>query len=345
MADVNFNELFGSFSAADALAATKSEKNSGFSGSADLFKPSIRDEKCKDNNYRALVRFIPFYHEGKWRTTVSRWECFLRDVNGENGIFVVSPKTNGQKCPMRNLSYKLYTSESAIDKANSKKISVYQQYYALVEVVKDVQHPEYDGKTFIFQFGQKINDKIEAAMKSTEFTEGFNPFDLYNGRLFEINLTKDASKKMDNDKAVTNYEACRFIEKAAPIHFMVGETQMTLSADDRDSQKAFFNWLEQDAPKIKNYFWKEWDAETTAKVNANLATYTSGYTAPRTPVANAQETVNQATESAPTQAAPAVEIPKVTIDDDMPDEIANISGDETPISAADDDWINSVLNS
>lgn len=344
MADVNFNELFGSFSAADALAATESTKNSGFSGNADLYKPSIRDEKCTDQNYRALIRFIPFYHEGKWRTTVSRWECFLKDVNGDNGVFVVSPKTANLKCPMRALSYKLFKSESAIDKANSKKISVYQQYYALVEVVKDIQHPEYDGKVFIYQFGQKINDKIEAAMKSTEFTEGFNPFDFYNGRLFEINLTKDASKKMDNDKPVTNYEACRFIEKEAPIHFMVGETQMTLSADDRDSQKAFFNWLEQDAPKIKNYFWKEWDAETTAKVNANLATYTSGYTAPRTPVANAQETVSQATESAPVQSAPAVEIP-TSISEDMPDEIANISGDETPISAADDDWINSVLNS
>ena len=194
--EVNFNELFGNFSAADALAATETKKTGSFS-SDGLYKPSIKDEKCTDQNYRALVRFIPFYHEGKWRTTVSRWECFLKDVNGDNGIFVVSPKTNGQKCPMRALSYKLYTSDSAIDKSNSKKISVYQQYYALVEVVKDIQHPEYDGKIFIYQFGQKINDKIENAMKSTEFTEGFNPFDLYNGRLFEINLTKDTTKKMD----------------------------------------------------------------------------------------------------------------------------------------------------
>ena len=166
MADVNFNELFGSFSAADALAATETKKNSNFS-SEGLYKPSIKDEKCTDMNYRALVRFIPFYHEGNWRTTVSRWECYLKDVNGDNGIFVVSPKTNGQKCPMRTLSYKLYSSDSAIDKNNSKKISVYQQYYALVEVVKDVQHPEYNGKVFIYQFGQKINDKIENVMKST----------------------------------------------------------------------------------------------------------------------------------------------------------------------------------
>ena len=343
MAEVNFNELFGNFSAADALAATETKNNSGFSGSADLYKPSIKDEKCKDMNYRALVRFIPFYHEGKWRTTVARWECFLKDVNGENGIYVVSPKTNNEKCPMRALSYKLYKSESAIDQANSKKIQVYQQYYALVEVVKDVQHPEYDGKVFIYQFGQKINDKIENAMKSTEFTEGFNPFALYDGKLFEINLTKD-SKKMDNDKTVTNYDACRFIEKGAPIHFTVGETKMTLSSDDKESQKAFFNWLEKDAPKIKDYLWKPWDSETTAKVNANLATYTSGYVAPRTTTAAAQEAVNEAVKTEEKQ--------EFRVDEgDLPNFSegldTSIPGDDdtTTVSADDDDWINSVLNS
>ena len=349
MAEVNFNELFGSFSAADALAATETKKNSNFS-SEGLYKPSIKDEKCTDMNYRALVRFIPFYHEGKWRTTVSRWECYLKDVNGDNGIFVVSPKTDNKKCPMRALSYKLYTSDSAIDKENSKKIQVYQQYYALIEVVKDVQHPEYDGKTFIYQFGQKINDKLENAMKSTEFTDGFNPFALYDGRLFEINMTKDASKKMDgNNRAVANYDACRFIEKTAPIHFTVGDERKTLLSDDRESQKAFFNWLENDAPKIKDYFWKEWDAETTAKVNANLATYTSGYVAPRTTTAQAQETVAAATNpspatSSPVNTAPAVEpesIPAYNTED-MPD-FSNESGD-TAVSTEDDDWINSVLN-
>ena len=344
MADVNFNELFGSFSAADALAATETKKTTGFS-SDGLYKPSIKDEKCTDMNYRALVRFIPFYHEGKWRTTVSRWECFLKDVNGENGVFVVSPKTNGQKCPMRTLSYKLYTSDSAIDKTNSKKIQVYQQYYALVEVVKDIQHPEYNGKVFVYQFGQKINDKIENAMKSTEFTEGCNPFDLYNGRLFEINLTKDSTKKLEGDgnRIVTNYDACRFTEKGAPIHFPVGDETWTLTSDNKESQKAFFNWLEKET-KIKDYFWKEWDAETTAKVNKNLASYTSGYVAPRTPVASAQETVATATMNTTHTPEPAPVVPStpVTSLDDMDD---FPSDEPSSVSTEDDDWINSVLNS
>ena len=80
----NYEDLF-SFSAADALAETESKKTT-FVGST--YKPSISDEKCVDFNYRALVRFLPFVHEGKIKTTIERWECFLKDINGENGIFV-----------------------------------------------------------------------------------------------------------------------------------------------------------------------------------------------------------------------------------------------------------------
>ena len=332
MSEVNFNELFGSFSAADALAATETQKSTGFSGNADLYKPSIKDEKCKDNNYRSLIRFIPFFHEGKWRTTLMRWECFLKDVNGENGIFVVSPKTDNdrRKCPMRSLSYQLYTSQSAIDKENSKKINVYQQYYALVEVVKDVQHPEYDGKTFVYQFGKKINDKLEAAMKSTEFTDGFNPFDLFNARLFEINLTK-GDQKMDNGRVVANYDACRFIDKTAPIHFGDG---YTLTQTDPATQKAFLDWLDKDAPRIKDYLWKEWDAETTERVNTNLATFRSGYTAPKTTVAKAKETVNTVVEDMPDFTTPTTS----TTTDTPPEETTST------VSAEDEDWINSILN-
>lgn len=335
MVNVNFKELFGNFSAEDALAATETKKSSGFSANPDLYKPSIKDEKCKDMNYRSLVRFIPFFYEGKWRTTLMRWECYLKDVNGENGIFVISPKTENdkRKCPMRSLSYQLYKSDSAIDKENSKKINVYQQYYALVEVVKDVQHEEYNGRVMIYQFGQKINDKLEAAMKSTEFTDGFNPFALYNGKLFEINLTK-GDQKMDNGRPVANYDACRFIDKTAPIHFGEGKTL----EEDEASQRAFMEWLENGAPNIKNYLWKEWDAETTEKVNNILATYKSGYTAPRSTKASAKEAVDIVSQEKP--ATKNVEIPKVVEEYHIEDE-----PEEESISTDDDAWIEGILNS
>ena len=322
----NLDELF-SFTAADALAETESKKKS-FSGNSEIYKPSIKDEKCKDEKYRALIRFIPFIYDNKTRTTIERWECFLRDVNGENGIYVVSPKTIGKSCPMRNLSYKLYTSDNAVDKENSKKINVYQQWYALIEVVKDVQHPEFEGKHFIYQFGKKIYDKIIEAQKGSEFKDAIHPFDFWNARCFEINLSK-GSQKM-NGRDVTNYDACGFVEKSTPIHFGDGQTLEQTT----ESKMAFMEWLNNDAPKINNFQWKDWSVELTEKVNANLATYTSTYSAPVSSQSTAQNILNEINEtvSSPTP-QPKVETPVKDVEASTPDK-----NDEDI-----DSWIDDIL--
>lgn len=327
--ELDVNAIFDSFTTESAASTLAENKTSFRDGS--LFKPSIKDEKCKDMCYRALVRFIPFIHEGKVYTTIERWESFLKDVNGDNGIFVISPKTVGKNCPMRNLSYRLYTSDNAIDKANSKKINVYQQWYSLVEVVSDPQHPEFEGKIFIYQFGKKIYDKIVEATKGSEYKDPINPFDFFKARLFEIKLTK-GSQKMDNGNPVANYDACGFIEKTSPIHFGDG---MTLGKDV-ESKKAFMEWLETDAPKITNYFYKEWDEETTNKVNANLASYTSGYVEPsKSETSKAKEIVNKMVEEDKKE----VNKPK-KVEESKPIE----DDDETIVSDEDEDWVNSILN-
>ena len=321
----NFDELF-SFTAEDALAVTESKKVS-FTNKYETYRPSIKDEKCQDETYRALVRFVPFVYENKMRTTIERWECYLKDVNGENGVFVVSPKTVGKTCPMRTLSWKLHESDNAIDKANSKKINVYQQWYALVEIVKDVQHPDYEGKFMIYQFGAKIYDKIKEAMKGSDYTDPINPFDFNDAPLFEIKLTK-GNQKMDNGASVANYDGCKFIPKTAPLHFGDG---MTFDGS-MEMKMAFVEWLEKDAPQINNYQWKEWTDEITEKVNTNLATFTNSYSAPRTTVAKAKEAIvniADTTKNAEVRTASAVE------DFDLPE--GNVSED-------DDAWVDSILN-
>ena len=324
----NFDELFN-FTVADALAETESKKTS-FTNKFETYRPSIKDEKCQDETYRALVRFIPFIYENKMRTTIERWECYLKDVNGDNAVFVVSPKTVGKTCPMRTLSWKLHESENAIDKANSKKINVYQQWYALVEIVKDVQHPEYEGKYMIYQFGAKIFDKIKEAMKGSDYTDPINPFDINDAPLFEIKLTK-GNQKMDNGAAVANYDGCKFIPKTAPLHFGDG---MTFDGS-MEMKRAFVEWLEKDAPQINNYQWKEWTDEIIEKVNTNLATFTSSYSAPRTTVGKAKESIANIADT-PATTSKYEETRTSSVDDfDLPE--GNVSED-------DDAWVDSILN-
>ena len=323
----NLDELF-SFTVADALAETESKKSS-FTNKYETYRPSIKDEKCQDETYRALVRFVPHMYENKLRTTIERWECYLKDVNGDNGVFVVSPKTIGKACPMRSLSWKLHESENAIDKTNSKKINVYQQWYALVEIVKDVQHPEYEGKFMIYQFGSKIFDKITEAMKGSDYTDPINPFDVNDTQLFEIKLTK-GNQKMDNGSIVANYDGCKFIPKTAPLHFGEGLT----FDGSMEMKKAFVEWLEKDAPKINNYQWKEWSEELTEKVNTNLATFISGYSAPRTPVAKAKESIASIVDTTPTH----TDTRKITA---SVEDVEVPSGD---VTEDDDAWVDSILN-
>lgn len=320
----NFDELF-SFTAEDALAVTESKKQS-FTNKYETYRPSIKDEKCVDETYRALVRFVPFVYENKMRTTIERWECYLKDVNGDNGVFVVSPKTIGKSCPMRTLSWKLHESDNAIDKTNSKKINVYQQWYALIEIVKDVQHPEYEGKFMIYQFGAKIYDKIKEAMKGSDYTDPINPFDFNDAHLFEIKLAK-GNQKMDNGGVVANYDGCKFIPKTAPLHFGDGLT----FDGSMEMKKAFVEWLETDAPKINNYQWKEWSEELTEKVNTNLATYTSSYSAPRTTVAKAKEVIANIVDT-----TPVVEQNTTPVVDNVDISSGDISDDDA--------WVDSILN-
>ena len=321
----NLDELF-SFTAEDALAVTESKKQS-FTNKYETYRPSIKDEKCVDETYRALVRFVPFVYENKMRTTIERWECYLKDVNGDNGVFVVSPKTIGKSCPMRTLSWKLHESENAIDKTNSKKINVYQQWYALVEIIKDVQHPDYEGKFMIYQFGAKIYDKIKEAMKGSDYTDPINPFDFEDAPLFEIKLTK-GNQKMDNGMVVANYDGCKFIPKTAPLHFGEG---MTFDGS-MEMKKAFVEWLEKDAPQINNYQWKEWTDEITEKVNTNLATFTSNYSAPRSTVAKAKETISNIVDTTPKH----VESQTTSVVEDV-----EIPSDDV---SEDDAWVDSILN-
>ena len=100
-------------------------------------------------------------------------------------------------------------------------------------------------------------------------------------------------------------------------------------------KKAFIEWLEKDAPQINNYQWKEWSDELTEKVNTNLATYTSSYSAPRTTVAKAKENIANIVDTTPKHVETVTQT--VSIDEDLLSE-----GD---VTEDDDAWVDSILNS
>jgi hypothetical protein len=75
------------------------------------------------------------------------------------------------------------------------------------------------------------------------------------------------------------------------------------------------------------------DSELTEKVNTNLATYTSGYSAPRTTVAKAKENIVNIVDTTPKYNDTLST--SITTDDELP---------EGDVTEDDDAWVDSILN-
>jgi len=80
-------------------------------------------------------------------------------------------------------------SDKEIARKQKRKLS----YYSNIYVVSDPTNPSNEGKVFLYKFGKKIFDKIQAAMQP-EFQDEtpINPFDLWQGANFKLKIKKVA---------------------------------------------------------------------------------------------------------------------------------------------------------
>ena len=78
-------------------------------------------------------------------------------------------------------------SDKEIARKRKRKLS----YYSNIYVVSDPQHPENEGKVFLFKYGKKIFNKITEAMNPAfEDEKPFNPFDFWSGANFKLKIRK-----------------------------------------------------------------------------------------------------------------------------------------------------------
>jgi len=304
------DDLFN-FSASDVVAQTQTEKKSR----VDDFIYAPKLAQSKDGVYRALVRFVPHLKDGRPQFYFGASACYLTKADDTDGIFVYTPKEgrrwNG--CPISKVSYELYRTGQAegnqVKIELSKKIKVNTNYYALIQVVKDAVNSDNNGKFYCYRFGETVRKKLDEAMNGTEFTEAANVFDVFSAPAFEINLS--ASGKEVEGHAVPSYDACRFISKSVGVTLPDGTV---VSADDAESKKALFDFLNsEEIQKINSYRYTPWDAETEAKVKANLATYTGNVPT----IKSAESAAEDFISSAKTVETPTVESKPSTSGDDL----------------------------
>jgi hypothetical protein len=168
-----------------------------------LWKPVMG----KDNTGYAVIRFLPGTDVQK-----TPWvRVYSHGFQGPTGKWYIenSLTTIGQQDPVSEYNSKLWNSGIESNKDLARKQKRRTSYYANVMVIKDPANPSNEGKVMIYQFGQKIFDKLTAAMQP-EFAdeESINPFDIIEGANFRI--------KIKIVSGYWNYDSSEF-EKASPL--------------------------------------------------------------------------------------------------------------------------------
>ena len=232
-----------------------SYKRSESKGS-DLYKPTA--DQGKDGVYTSLVRFVP-NPKNPQKSIIRKFVYWLEDGEGK-GAYYDSPSTVGEKCPVQDLFFKLRNSESAVDKKMAEKLNRREIYYSLVQILKDPQNPEMEGSVKVFKYGYQIKQKIDEEL-NPQFDEPCQVFDLFEGKNFELKVTKSAG--------YNSFTASKFQGKKTS--FNIEGSFMQNNGDDR---KKIMEYLKE-VPGLDTFDYKPWEDSTRASVERILDSYRS----------------------------------------------------------------------
>lgn len=162
-----------------------------------FWKPTV---DAAGNAY-GVIRFLPaktedtmpfvktyshgFQHNGKW---------FIEEC----------PTTINKECPLCQANSSLWNSGFEADKEVARSRKRRLKYIANILVLKDPKNPENEGKVKLFSFGQKIFDKLMAAMNPpAEYgEEPRDPFGFFDGCIVKYKQKKLAGYPNTDDTQV-----------------------------------------------------------------------------------------------------------------------------------------------
>lgn len=227
------------------LSADDFENPSSGKTETERYKPTAKEGK--DNVYKAVVRFLPWYENPK-KSIMSKWTAWLVDPVSGDGKYVDCPSSVGKKSVLQDVYWKLRKSESVAEQDLAKNFSRRQTFASLVQIIKDDNNPELVGKILVFPYGIKIHNKIMAQIKP-EFGKPHIPFDLFEGRPFLLNITLVAG--------YNNYDNCTFLDEKLPI--TIDGEQLEKSPENIQRIATF---LKENSPDLSKYDFREWDDDT-----------------------------------------------------------------------------------
>ena len=149
-----------------------------------IWKPELD----KSGNGYAVIRFLPA-PEGE---DVPWQRMFSHSFQGPGGWYIENSLTTiNKKDPVGEVNRSLWNTGSEADKETARRQKRKLSYFTNIYVVADPNHPENEGKVFLYKFGKKIFDKIMEAMQPQfDDEKAINPFDLWKGANFKLKIRK-----------------------------------------------------------------------------------------------------------------------------------------------------------
>jgi hypothetical protein len=252
------------------------------------WKPTVDEQ---GNGY-AVIRFLPATEDLPW---VRYWDHAFKGPTGQWYI-ERSLTTLGQNDPLGELNSRLWNSGIEEDKETARRQKRRLHYVTNIQVINDPANPANNGKSFIYEFGKKIFDKIMDQMQP-EFPgeTPVNPFDFWGGADFEL--------KIRNVAGYRNYDKSDF---KSPSQFLgADETQLEAVYNTLYDLNEF---IVPDYPNAHDAKWFKSYDELKQKLETVLGLATgAGSTLKNEALASAEEAPPWDTSSEPTivAAAPA----------------------------------------
>ena len=225
------------------------------------YQPSA--DKGQSGVYRSIFRFVTWWQDPQ-HSFIDKWVCWLVDPVTNRGQIIDCPSSVGKPSPLQDIFFKLRRSESIQDQKKSEIFSRKHVYAAVIQIIKDDQNKEFEGKLLSYRFGKKIFEKIEAEKKPV-IGDPHEPFDLLDGKAFALVITKNAG--------FNNYDQSRFLDKKIPLLLPTKEGKLQ-PINERTPRETVFAFLKENSPDLTKYAYKEWDQEIHDYVNQVIVAVT-----------------------------------------------------------------------
>jgi len=273
----------------DALFSPQVDMGEASSKSAEDYQ--VGADKGKGGVYQSVIRFIP-WHKNPKNSISEKWVSWLVDPVTQKGRFVDCPSSIGKQSLLQDMFWKLKKSESIQEQKKAEIFSRRHNFAALIQVIKDENQPDLEGKIMVYRFGKKLWEKINSEMKPI-LGDPHNPFDLLNGKAFHLVITKVSG--------FNNYDQSKFIDKVIPL-CMTDAAGKLQTINAQTDKAGVFNFLKENSPDLDKYGYREWDQDTYDYVNG-VITAVTGQVPPSNNMASISAATQKSNPTAP--AAPS----------------------------------------